>query len=42
MTEIKNNLDLAIIEQRKEKNVKYLKHTLQILPCSVLSLDNSK
>jgi geranylgeranyl transferase type-1 subunit beta len=42
MTSIKNNLDSALIEQRKEKNVKYLKHTLQILPSNVLSLDNSK
>ena len=42
MTTTELNLDLNIVEKRKEKNVKYLKHTLTILPNSVLSLDNSK
>lgn len=37
-----NNFDPSLIEKRQEKLVKYLRHTLQILPCSVLLLDSSK
>lgn len=37
-----NNFDSALIEKRQDKFVTYLRHTLQILPCSILLLDNSK
>lgn len=37
-----NNLDFSLINKRQEKLVNYLRHTLQILPCSILLLDNSK
>ena len=37
-----NNYDPSLIEKRQEKLVKYLRRTLQILPCSILLLDNSK
>lgn len=37
-----NNFDPKLIEKRTEKFVKYLRNTLQILPCSILLLDNSK
>jgi geranylgeranyl transferase type-1 subunit beta len=37
-----NDIDSKIIERREEKLVKYLRHTLQVLPCSILLLDTSK
>jgi len=37
-----NNYEFSLIEKRQEKLVKYLRQTLQILPCSILLLDNSK
>lgn len=37
-----NNYDPSLIERRQEKLVKYLRRTLQVLPCSILLLDNSK
>jgi hypothetical protein len=42
MSEIKNNLEHNLVEKRAEKNVKYLQHTLKILPPVVISLDSSK
>ena len=37
-----NNFDPNLIEKRQVKLVNYLRRTLQILPCSILLLDNSK
>lgn len=37
-----NNFEASLIDKRQEKLVKYLRHTLQVLPCSILLLDNSK
>ena len=42
MHEVKDNLDHNLVEKRVEKNVKYLQHTLKILPPVVISLDSSK
>lgn len=37
-----NNFEASLIDKRRDKLVKYLRHTLQVLPCSILLLDNSK
>ena len=37
-----NNMELSLVEKRKEKLVKYLRNTLLVLPCSIMMLDNSK
>lgn len=39
---MENNFELALVEKRNEKLVKYLRHTLTVLPSAVISLDTSK
>lgn len=41
MVEI-NNFDPALIDKRQKKFIKYLSHTLTVLPSNILILDNSK
>lgn len=42
MSDFKFDIDTKTIERREDKLVRYLRHTLQVLPCSILLLDSSK